>query len=66
MIALFTIFELEQLTDDELEELHYTLSRLLMDTDFDTCQRRNILGSLENIERVLYAPRRQLALRRGF
>ena len=59
MCPLFTIFELEPLTDNELEELHYTLSRQLNTTDFDTYQRRNILASLENIERVLYAPHRQ-------
>lgn len=52
MIAFFTIVELEQLADHQLDELHATLCRLLMVTDQDAPARRNILASLENIDRV--------------
>ena len=53
MIALITIFELEQLTQTELEELHLILLKLLMVTEPNTADRRNILATLENIETVL-------------
>ena len=33
MIALFTIFELEQLSDNQLDHLHHILSRLLIATE---------------------------------
>lgn len=52
MIAFFTIYELEQLTDDQLDELFAALERLLMATDIGSPERRNILASLENITRV--------------
>ncbi|RBO52694.1 hypothetical protein DSD19_12155 [Rhodovulum sp. BSW8] len=52
MIAFFTIYELEQLTDDQLDELFAALERLLMATATGTPERRNILASLENITRV--------------
>jgi len=53
MIALFTIFELEQLSDNQLDHLHHILSRLLMTTEPNSPDRRNILATLENIEFVL-------------
>lgn len=53
MIALFTIFELEQLSDDQLDHLHHILSRLLITTETDSPDRRNILATLESIEIVL-------------
>ena len=53
MIALITIFELEQLTQTELEDLHLILFKLLMATEPNSSDRRNILASLENIETVL-------------
>jgi len=53
MIALFTIFELEQLSDDQLDHLHNILSRLLIATEPNSPDRRNILATLENIEIVL-------------
>lgn len=52
MIAFFTIYELEQLTDEQLDELFAALERLLMGTAASTPERRNILASLENITRV--------------
>lgn len=53
MTTLFTVFELEQLSNAQLEALHYILLELLMDTDADSPDRRNILATLENIETVL-------------
>ncbi len=53
MIALFTIFELEQLSDNQLNHLHHILNRLLMTTEPNSPDRRNILATLENIEIVL-------------
>jgi len=53
MIALFTIFELEQLSDNQLGHLHHILSLLLMTTEPNSPDRRNILATLENIEIVL-------------
>lgn len=53
MIALFTIFELEQLSDHQLDHLHHILSRLLITTKTNSPDRRNILATLENIEIVL-------------
>lgn len=53
MIALITIFKLEQLTQTELEDLHLILLKLLMATEPDTADRQNILASLENIDTVL-------------
>ena len=52
MIALFTTYELERLTDDELDELFSILNRLLVQTKAGTADRRNILASLENITLV--------------
>jgi len=52
MIRLFTIIELERMTDSELEQLRVTLHRLLALSDADTAERRNILATLENIDRV--------------
>jgi hypothetical protein len=52
MIALFTIFELEQLSDAQLDHLHHILIRLLMATEPNSPDRRNILATLENIESI--------------
>ena len=52
MIALFTTYELERLTDDELDELFSILNRLLVQTKAGTADRRNLLASLENITLV--------------
>lgn len=52
MIRLFTIHELEQLSIPQLEALRAILHRLLALTDADTAERRNILASLENADRV--------------
>ncbi|PTW37220.1 hypothetical protein [Rhodovulum kholense] len=52
MIAFFTIYELEQLADDQLDELYAVLERLLMAKATGTAERSNILASLENITRV--------------
>ena len=65
MIALVTIFELEQLSDNQLENLHYVLSRLLMVTNAGSPDRRNILATLENIEIILgQNPIRQIGYNR--
>lgn len=53
MIALFTIFELEQLSDTQLDHLHHILGRLLIATEASSPDRINILATLENIEIVL-------------
>ncbi|MHC9237388.1 hypothetical protein ACX9MO_17320 [Pseudooceanicola sp. 502str34] len=52
MITFFTMYELEQLTDDQLDELYATFNRLLIATAVGTADRRNILASLENITLV--------------
>ena len=44
--------ELERLSDAELEDLRALLHRLLIQSDANTPERRNILASLENIDRV--------------
>jgi len=65
MIALFTIFELEQLSDNQLDHLHHILSRLLIATEPNSPDRRNILATLENIEIVLgLKPIRQIGYNR--
>ena len=52
MITFFTMYELEQLTDDRLDELYAVLNRLLVHTTAGTADRRNVLASLENITLV--------------
>ncbi|WP_305968479.1 MULTISPECIES: hypothetical protein [unclassified Mameliella] len=52
MITLLTMHELQGFTDQELDALHELYLTLLMETDPDTPDRRNILASLENIERM--------------
>ncbi|WP_306168656.1 hypothetical protein [Halomonas sp. MMSF_3323] len=52
MITLLTMHELQGLTDQELGELHQLFSMLLLETEPDTPDRRNILATLENIERA--------------
>ena len=53
MITLLTMHELHGLTAQELGELHQLFSMLLIATEPDTPDRRNILASLENIERAM-------------
>tara|TARA_R110000850_G_scaffold165215_4_gene290261 strand:- start:1712 stop:2140 length:429 start_codon:yes stop_codon:yes gene_type:complete len=58
MITLLTMHELHGLTAQELGELHQLFSMLLIATAPDTPDRRNILATLENIERAMgYASR---------
>lgn len=52
MIRLFTMIELERLTNNQLEELRSVLHHLLALSEQGTTDRRNILASLENINRV--------------
>ena len=52
MIRLFTMIELERLTNIHLEELRIALHHLLAQSEPDTAERRNILATLENIDRV--------------
>ncbi|OWU66736.1 hypothetical protein [Phaeobacter sp. 22II1-1F12B] len=52
MIRFFTIYELEQLTNDQLDELHAIFHQLLSASEPGTAERRNILASLENIDCV--------------
>lgn len=54
MYVLLTIYELEQFTDQYLEHLHATLSRLLMATGECSSDRRNVLATLQNIEIILH------------
>lgn len=53
MITLLTMQELHGLTAQELGELHQLFSMLLIETEPETPHRRNILASLENIERAM-------------
>lgn len=53
MITLLTMQELHGLTAQELGELHQLFSMLLIETEPDTPDRRNILATLENIERAI-------------
>ena len=53
MITLLTMHELHGLTAQDLGELHQLFSMLLIETEPDTPDRRNILASLENIERAI-------------
>ncbi len=65
MIALFTIFELEQLSDHQLDRLHHILNRLLIATEPNSPDRQNILATLENIDIVLgQKPLRQIRYNR--
>ncbi len=58
MITLLTMHELQGLTAQELGELHQLFSMLLIKTEPDTANRRNIFATLENIERAMgYAAR---------
>ena len=45
--------ELQGLNDQELGELYQLFSMLLIETAPDTPDRRNILATLENIERAM-------------
>ena len=53
MITLLTMQELHGLTAQELGELHQLFSMLLVETEPGTPDRRNILATLENIERAI-------------
>jgi len=53
MITLLTMHELHGLTTQELGELHQLFSILLIEAEPDTPDRRNILATLENIERAI-------------
>ena len=53
MIALITMHELQGLTAQQLGEMHQFFTWLLTDAAPDTAERRNILATLENIERVM-------------
>lgn len=58
MIALITMHELQGLTAQQLGELHQHFLALLANTEANTADRRNILATLENIERRMgYAAR---------
>lgn len=58
MITLLTMHELQGLTAQQLGELHQHFLALLATTDPATADRRNILATLENIERTMgYAAR---------
>ncbi|WP_397542103.1 hypothetical protein [Roseovarius salis] len=58
MITLLTMQELHGLTAQELGELHQLFSILLIETEPDTPDRRNILATLENIERAMHSKAR--------
>ena len=53
MIALITMHELNGLTTQELGELYQLFSMLLVETEPGTADRRNILATLENIQRAM-------------
>ena len=53
MIALITMHELQGLTAQQLGELHQHFLSLLANSDPATADRRNILATLENIERAM-------------
>lgn len=65
MITLLTMQELHGLTAQELGELHQLFSMLLVETEPDTPDRRNILATLENIERAMGYQARPAAGLRG-
>lgn len=53
MIALITMHELQGLTAQQLGELHQFFTWLLTEPTLDEAERRNILATLENIERAV-------------
>lgn len=53
MIALITMHELQGLTAQQLGELHQFFTTLMAETAPDTAERRIVLATLENIERVM-------------
>ena len=61
MITLIIMHELHGLTAQELGELHQLFSMLLIETEPDTPDRRNILASLENLERAMGCQARPVA-----
>jgi len=52
MITLFTMIELERLSDRQLVRLRVMLHGFLARSHFESSDRRNILASIENIGRV--------------
>ncbi len=57
MITLLTMHELQGLTVQQLGELHQLFSMLLLETEPDTPDRRNILATLENMRAARPGPR---------
>ena len=53
MNTIITQSELNGLTDQELGELYQLLTLLMAEADPASQERRNIMASLENIERAL-------------
>jgi len=53
MIRLFTMIELERLTNTQLEELRMALHHLLALSKAGSADRSNILASLENVNRTI-------------
>ena len=53
MHPLITIITLEGMSDADLYALFDALWRALIQSDYGTADRRNILASMENIETVL-------------
>lgn len=53
MITLITMHELQGLTVQQLGELHQFVTWLLTEPTLDEAERRNILATLENIERAM-------------
>jgi len=64
MIALITMQELQSLTAQQLGEMHQLFTTLLTETSLDTAERRNILATLENIERAMGYTAKPAASRR--
>ncbi|MBD3754133.1 MAG: hypothetical protein IE937_00660 [Gammaproteobacteria bacterium] len=64
MIATITMQELQCLTAQQLGELHQFFSSLLTEPTLDEAERRNILATLENLERAMGYPARPTP--RGF
>ena len=56
-MKLITSVELSKRTEAELRALFGMVSKVLVQTERDTWERRNALASLENISRTLNAMR---------
>ncbi|SDR44919.1 hypothetical protein [Pseudovibrio sp. Tun.PSC04-5.I4] len=53
MHSLFTIYELERFSTEQLYKLHSILLRFLPLTELGSDERRDILATLENVERLI-------------